>query len=310
MLSNGERIPTRTVIVTAGISPNPLIASLPVELAQGRVVCDDYCRVKNWSGVYAAGDSAAVRKPTTKQQCPPTFLYAMSQGMCAADNMLRELRHEPPRRYAYQAIGELAFLSNGYAVATLKGVPLHGVVASLIGRCFFLAYIPTWRRRIGLLVDWLSASVFASDITQIETSRSDTIVPMRFDPGDVIVREGEPGSRFYIIAEGTVEVVRQLATGEEQQLDVLGPGQYFGEMALLHAGKRMASVRAVTHTRVLSIARDEFSTLVSHLAVLRDAVEEKVRLSQRNLAAIQPSAQQPNAEHKSVDQRPAVPDKQ
>jgi CRP-like cAMP-binding protein len=110
-----------------------------------------------------------------------------------------------------------------------------------------------------------------ADIAQLKVARSDAIVPLRFDAGETIIRQGEPGSRFYIITEGSVEVVRANGTGPEEQLARLGPGQYFGEVALLEDVTRTATVRALVDTKVMSIARQDFRTLVQHLPALRAA---------------------------------------
>jgi CRP-like cAMP-binding protein len=105
----------------------------------------------------------------------------------------------------------------------------------------------------------------------MKISRSETIVPLRFAAGQEIVRQGDPGSRFYIVNTGRVEVVRRTAQGEEV-LATLGPGKYFGEVALLRDSSRTATVRAMEDTSVLSIARKDFRILVEHLPVLEQAV--------------------------------------
>lgn len=70
--------------------------------------------------------------------------------------------------------------------------------------------------------------------------------------GEVIVREGEPGSCMYVIQAGRVEVVRG-ADGQGESLAVLTEGQFFGEMALFDAVERSATVRAVGDARVLKV---------------------------------------------------------
>jgi CRP/FNR family cyclic AMP-dependent transcriptional regulator len=66
-----------------------------------------------------------------------------------------------------------------------------------------------------------------------------------FQPGAVVVRQGDPATALYILKSGTVMVVKHMDDGSEVTLDVLGFGALFGEMALLDRAPRSASVIAV-----------------------------------------------------------------
>ncbi len=83
----------------------------------------------------------------------------------------------------------------------------------------------------------------------------------RFRPGDVIVREGEPADRFYIIESGQVEAAKSAPNGGVH-LGTMGAGGYFGEVGLLATRKRMATVRAVSEVRVLSLDCARFRALL------------------------------------------------
>src|SRR5205809_539004 len=80
--------------------------------------------------------------------------------------------------------------------------------------------------------------------------------------GDVVVRQGAPADKFFIIIDGEVEVVRD-DDGQERTLATLGRGQFFGEMAILRDSPRMATVRAVTSATLFSMERDAFHNLVA-----------------------------------------------
>lgn len=96
------------------------------------------------------------------------------------------------------------------------------------------------------------------------------IVSRNFKAGDVIVREGELGVAFYVIASGKVEVVKGLGTGNEQHLAEMHDGDFFGEMALFDNQVRSASVRAVEDTDCLVLTKWDFnaelatSTTIAH----------------------------------------------
>ena len=271
-LSTGERIPTRTIIVTVGVGTNPLLSSLPLQLVRGRVKCDEYCRVEGWPNVYAVGDNAAVPGPSGDPY-PAMLLVAFGEGRQVARNVLAELRGQPIQPFRMRRSSQVALLSRGYGLAQVRGAKLHGWTAAVFARGQFLVYMPTWRRRLALAMHWWSSAIFRRDISQLRLGRSDAIVPMRFSAGEMIVRQGEVASRFYVITSGEVEVVHHV-DGEERRLRTLGPGRHFGELALLQNVKRTATVRALTDTTVLAIARQDFTSLVGNMPELQEAVQK------------------------------------
>jgi ATP-binding cassette subfamily B protein len=96
---------------------------------------------------------------------------------------------------------------------------------------------------------------------QVETvtTQMDTV---QARPGDVIVRQGAPADKFFIIADGEVEVLRE-DNGQTRTVAHLGKGQFFGEMAVLRDMPRTATVRAVQQTTLLAMDRDAFRGLVA-----------------------------------------------
>ncbi len=76
--------------------------------------------------------------------------------------------------------------------------------------------------------------------------------------GEDIIRQGEDGDRFFVIDEGRVEV---LVDGRRVREE--GPGEFFGEIALLHEVPRTATVRALDDVRLVALDRDEFVASVT-----------------------------------------------
>ena len=74
-----------------------------------------------------------------------------------------------------------------------------------------------------------------------------------FDKGDVIIHEGDPDNRLFVIISGSVEVIKNLRSKKETLLGTFGPLSYFGEMALIDNLVRSAGVVAVEKTEVLSL---------------------------------------------------------
>jgi MFS family permease len=84
------------------------------------------------------------------------------------------------------------------------------------------------------------------------------LVPLRIDPGETIIREGDEGDRFYIVAEGTLAVSQDGVAISE-----LEPGGYFGEIALLRDVARTATVEAKTPAVLYALDRNEFLAAVT-----------------------------------------------
>ncbi len=85
--------------------------------------------------------------------------------------------------------------------------------------------------------------------------------PVELAAGAILAEEGEPGDALFVILSGELQVVKKSRT-TEVPIAVLGPGEIVGEMAIFEAQPRMASVRAVSPTRVMRIPRDEILELL------------------------------------------------
>lgn len=98
-----------------------------------------------------------------------------------------------------------------------------------------------------------------------------------YPAGVAIVREGEPGEAFYVIIDGRVRITKTLELGVEHVLNELGPGHFFGEMALVEEATRVATVTALDDVTVMVIAKRDFQELITHsawvgLAIMRAVV--------------------------------------
>jgi NADH dehydrogenase len=135
-----------------------------------------------------------------------------------------------------------------------------------------LRFIPTWDRKIRLVLDWLVWPITGRDIVNMRVAEEQGIAYALFEPGQMIVQQGEVGRHLYVIRSGEAEVVRNAPDGEVL-LNTLGPGDHFGETAVFQNVRRTATVRARTRMRVLVIERDEAVGLSEAVKTFGEAVK-------------------------------------
>lgn len=99
-----------------------------------------------------------------------------------------------------------------------------------------------------------------------------TLVLRRLPVGALAIREGEPGNSFFFVASGTLRVFATDGLGRQTELAQLGEGAVFGEMALLSAQPRSASVGCLTECDLLEVGRTSLSTLADELAAVAEAL--------------------------------------
>ena len=92
------------------------------------------------------------------------------------------------------------------------------------------------------------------------------------EPGHVLARQGDSGQEFFVIIDGTAEVLRDDAAIAE-----LGPGEFFGEMALLDEDRRTATVKAISPMKVLVMTRTSFRTVDRSMPKVHAAVVDAIK---------------------------------
>jgi NADH dehydrogenase len=176
-LSDGETVPSRTVVWTAGVKPSPVVARLGLPLdGTGRIIVDRTMRVdpsrlppvttgdSGRGAVWAIGDSAAVPDPSRAGHAsPPTAQHAIRQGRLVARNVAATLGGRSTRPFRYRTKGVVAELGQGQAVAITLGIRWRGFPAWLIARTYHLLLMPGTGRKLRLLIDWNVALLFGRD---------------------------------------------------------------------------------------------------------------------------------------------------
>jgi ATP-binding cassette subfamily B protein len=148
------------------------------------------------------------------------------------------------------------------------------------------AYAALWQRQAGFTLTADGAEVTAErlghvpilsgldeslllEMTRLFTSED---VPA----GRVVIQEGDPGDRFYLVVRGRLVVTRKEADGSEVQVNVHEDGDHFGEIALLRRAPRIATVRTVIPSLLLSLAQEHFLRLIERAPEVRASMEERI----------------------------------
>ncbi len=103
------------------------------------------------------------------------------------------------------------------------------------------------------------------------------LVPVAFGFGEVIVREGDEADGLYVLTAGTARAVKAAQNGDEVALRVLHAGDAVGEVALLHGGRRTATVRASGAVEALRLDRGVFAALLLSHPEVRQWAELQAR---------------------------------
>lgn len=142
-----------------------------------------------------------------------------------------------------------------------------GLVAA-VGIAGMVTLHPFWLLGFTAVQGLLVLGVVLFVIVAIFAQRA--LVPETYDAGEVIFEEGQPGRDVYVIGSGTVEVLKKGAAGAPEMIKRLGPGEHFGEMALLGNVPRNATIRAVSDVEVYKIGRSGFAALYTTLPGVKE----------------------------------------
>ncbi|HEX9639520.1 MAG TPA: NAD(P)/FAD-dependent oxidoreductase [Acidobacteriota bacterium] len=174
ILNPHEEIRARTLVWTAGTTPNPLLKSLPVERdKRGAVMVDGNLAVPGAERLWALGDCAAVTDGVTGKPCPPTAQFALREARAVAENIRASLYGKPLKPFHFNSLGALCVVGHHTACAELA-VPLvpgkfmrfSGLFAWLLWRGIYLSKLPGLERKVRVFSDWLIELFFPRDIVQ------------------------------------------------------------------------------------------------------------------------------------------------
>src|SRR5215469_11415784 len=162
-----ETIEAETIILAAGIVPNPVVAGLPVEKdKRGHIVVEGTMRCPTRPEVWALGDCASVPAPDGKPY-PSLAQHALREAKVLARNICGVLNGQPPQPFVYDTLGMMGSLGHGKGFGQLLKLRVRGVVAWFVRRSYYLLQMPGWSRRLRIMIDWTFALLFRPDVVKI-----------------------------------------------------------------------------------------------------------------------------------------------
>ena len=163
-LSTGERFLTHTLVWTAGVKANPMLAQYGLPLDdRGRVKVNELLRVDGHEHVWALGDGAAVPNLATPGETdPPTSQHALRQARRLAKNLSGD-----PQPYRYRMLGQVATLGRYKGIADVVGLRFTGFPGWFITRTYHLYQLPLFSRKLRVVTDWTTSLFFRRDIAEL-----------------------------------------------------------------------------------------------------------------------------------------------
>jgi NADH:ubiquinone reductase (H+-translocating) len=189
ILDNDNEISCYSLIWTAGVTQNKLIAELECEHDKGhRIVTNEYLEVKNYEDVvFALGDCASIPDPHTGKSYPPTAQHAIREADVAAENIILSIKANKAKermgivdennnivsttkkKFDYKTKGMMAQIGKRTGVAILFGkLKLHGFIAWWLWRSYYLANLPTVKKKLKVMGDWTLDLFFKPDVSQVQ----------------------------------------------------------------------------------------------------------------------------------------------
>ena len=163
-------------------------------------------------------------------------------------------------------------------------IPLHFIYNTFV----LIPMLLGFRKQVQYIYDeWLAKAL--PNLTEEQliaaTVQSENV---KFAPGQIVFRQGDPADKFYIITKGQVDVLRQdEKTDQEIQVARLSEGQYFGEIGILGNTGRTATIKAVTQVECLTLNRDVFKEMIASSSAAYKDVDVVLRRRLVHLGALQ-----------------------
>jgi NADH dehydrogenase len=168
-LTDGTSIHATTLIWTAGVKPGVAIESLGCKKERGRLLVNEYLSIPGVSGLWAAGDCAAVPNGEAGQFWLPTAQHGLREAIRAAKNIEAAIVGRPLKPFVFTTLGQLATIGRRTGVAMVFGFKFSGLIAWGMWRSIYLAKLPRLAKKLRVMMDWTLDLLFGREIEQMIT---------------------------------------------------------------------------------------------------------------------------------------------
>jgi NADH dehydrogenase len=165
---------TKTLIWTAGTTPVNTIKRSMFKTEKGKIVINNFLEVTKFPGVFAIGDCALFVNPITNRPFPPTAQIAEAQAKLAAKNLISLIKNSEKEKFSYRSKGQMAVIGKRTGIATFFGMNISGFLAWIIWRNVYLSKIPTFDKKIRVLLDWVIDLFFERDVSRLNFIKRET----------------------------------------------------------------------------------------------------------------------------------------
>ena len=173
-LTDGSTLGTHTIIWCAGVRPAPLVEGTGLPTKGGRLLVDEWMRVPDHPGIYAAGDVAAVPDLSKDPDedgvhpvCPPTAQHAQRQGNTLGKIVAADVKGADRKPYKHRDLGLVADFGGTQGVAKPLGIPITRLPAKVVAKGYHLYALPSLGGRVRVAADWTVGLVSPPPVTQL-----------------------------------------------------------------------------------------------------------------------------------------------
>lgn len=181
-LGTGETIPCATMIWTAGLTTDSVIATLDCEHKSGKILVDEFLRIPGNPNVFSFGDCAAIKDKKTGGFYPPTAQHALRESKIVAHNIRCIITKKGVQKpFNFESKGMMAIVGKRNGIATISGHNFSGTIAWLIWKTYYLTMLPTFEKKFKVAIDWTVNLFFKRDITLVRKIKKKSMGKMDVD---------------------------------------------------------------------------------------------------------------------------------